>query len=91
MTTTAGESLDQPSDEAIAIAHVITRGPGMDEINQLDLKATNTDEEGGSGEDFEFSDSELPSREGIKPKKKKKKSKSSKSHTETDKEKEAKT
>ena len=38
-------------------------------------------DEEGSGEDFEFSDSELPSREGLIPekKKKKKKSKSSKS------------
>lgn len=79
MSAATGESLDQPSNEAIARLHVLTKGPGMDEINRLDLPRTNTDEE-GSGEEFEFSDSELPSREGLIPekKKKKKKSKSSK-------------
>ena len=35
-------------------------------------------DEEGSGEDFEFSDSELPSREGLLPEKKKKKKKSKK-------------
>ena len=34
-----------------------------------------TDEEGATGEEFTFEESELPSREGIKPKKKKKKNK----------------
>ena len=42
MSTAAGESLDQPSDEAIARLHALTRGPGMDEINRLDLPRTNT-------------------------------------------------
>ena len=38
-----GASLDQPSDETIAIAaHVIYRQPGQDAYNKLDLKATNT-------------------------------------------------
>ena len=36
------ESLDQPSDETIALVYAITRGPGPDEINQLNLKDTNT-------------------------------------------------
>ena len=42
MSTTTIESLDQPSDEAIARLHVLTRGPGPDEINRLDLPRTNT-------------------------------------------------
>ena len=39
----SGASLDQPSDETIAIAaHAIYRRPGQDALNKLDLKATNT-------------------------------------------------
>ena len=39
----SGASLDQPSDETIAIAaHVIYRRPGQDAYNMLDLKARNT-------------------------------------------------
>lgn len=76
-------SLDQPSDEAIAIAYKMTMGPGLDEINQkTESNKFNSDEEAGQEEELEFSDSELPSREGINKKKKKKKSSSSKSSTE---------
>ena len=39
----SGASLDQPSDETIAIAaHAIYRRPGQDAYNKLDMKATNT-------------------------------------------------
>lgn len=79
---TPERSLDQPSDEAIAKLGMMARPPGEDEINKLNLPATNTDEENGSGEDFDFSDSELPSRADIKPRKKKKKSKTSQHTTE---------
>ena len=41
MTDNKTPNIDQPSDEAIAVAYAITRGSRQDEINRLDLKGIN--------------------------------------------------